>query len=165
MTLEPLLTASPIIQIHAYAAMAALLTGGAILFLPKGNARHRTLGRAWVGLMVVVAASSFGIWEIRMFGLFSPIHLFSAVVLYALYKGVEHIRARRVGQHRRTMQTLYVASLVVSGVFTLAPGRIMHKVVFGPGYEASVETLTLVGAVILGVSAAWIIFRTRRQPD
>tara|TARA_B100000214_G_scaffold306732_1_gene237827 strand:- start:247 stop:411 length:165 start_codon:yes stop_codon:yes gene_type:complete len=41
---------------HALAAIAAMVLGAAQLASAKGTARHRTLGRAWVGLMSYVAA-------------------------------------------------------------------------------------------------------------
>lgn len=75
MSLAPLLTASPIIQFHAYAAIVALLIGGAIFYGPTGNSQYRVLGRVWVGLMALVAISSFFIWTMRLFGSFSPIYL------------------------------------------------------------------------------------------
>lgn len=68
MTLQPLLQASPVIQIHAYAAIAALLLGAAVLFRRKGDRLHKLGGRIWVLLMVVVAISSFFIHAIRIWG-------------------------------------------------------------------------------------------------
>ena len=61
MTLAPLLSASPAIQLHAFAAMTAFVFGLVQLAAPKGTLPHRTLGFIWVGLMLVVAGSSFWI--------------------------------------------------------------------------------------------------------
>lgn len=133
MSLEPLLTASPVIQVHAAAALAAFVIGGLVLFRRKGDARHKTLGRIWVGLMALVAISSLFIWEIRMLGPFSPIHILSIVTLAGLWRAIRHARARNITAHRRLMQSLYLGALVVAGFFTFMPGRIMHDVVFGPG--------------------------------
>src|SRR6185312_15735104 len=72
---SPLLAASPVIQIRAVCAVLALLIGALQLFRRKGDRTHRGIGRAWVVLMAVVALSSFFIWTIRLWGLFSPIHL------------------------------------------------------------------------------------------
>jgi uncharacterized membrane protein len=43
-------------------------------------------------------------------------------------------RARRhdVTGHRLTMIFTFSGALVIAGLFTLLPGRIMHAVVFGP---------------------------------
>ena len=43
--------------------------------------------------------------------------------------GVVHARRHRVKQHRATMIGLFVGALIVAGIFTLLPGRIMHDVV------------------------------------
>jgi uncharacterized membrane protein len=44
-------------------------------------------------------------------------------------------RAHRhdVNSHRRAMLGLFFGALVIAGVFTLLPGRIMHAVLFGGG--------------------------------
>jgi uncharacterized membrane protein len=44
MSLAPLLNASPTIQIHAFAAMAALAIGVVQLSAPKGTLPHRGIG-------------------------------------------------------------------------------------------------------------------------
>ena len=43
------------------------------------------------------------------------------------------LRARRhqVVAHRNTMIVLFLGALVVAGLLTLVPGRVMHEVVFG----------------------------------
>jgi uncharacterized membrane protein len=43
-------------------------------------------------------------------------------------------RARRhaVERHRRTMIGIFTGGLVIAGLFTFLPGRIMHSVMFGP---------------------------------
>ena len=81
MSLGPLLSAPPPIPWHAFAAFAALAIGGAQLALPKGTTRHRVMGYAWAGLMLVIAISSFWIQQIRLVGPFSPIHILSIIVL------------------------------------------------------------------------------------
>ena len=131
MTFDPLLHASPTIQIHAGAAVAALVVGGVVLFRRKGDAPHKRLGRVWVGLMVIVCVGSLFIWEIRMVGLFSPIHLLSIVTLILLYRSVMSARKRQVRMHRGIMQGTYFLALIVTGFFTFMPGRIMYQVAFG----------------------------------
>ncbi|RRI03565.1 DUF2306 domain-containing protein [Mesorhizobium tamadayense] len=131
MSLGPLLSASPPIPWHAFAASAALAVGGAQLALPKGTPRHRVPGYVWAGLMLVIAISSFWIQQIRLVGPFSPIHLLSILVLVTVPLAVWHAHNHLVGKHRRVMVALYVFALVGAGVLTLLPGRIMHAVVFG----------------------------------
>ena len=131
MSLGPLLSAPPPIPWHAFAALAALALGGAQLALPKGTTRHRVMGYAWAALMLVIAASSLWIQQIRLIGPFSPIHILSIIVLITVPLAVWHAHRHRVAKHRRVMISLYVFALIGAGVFTLLPGRIMHAVVFG----------------------------------
>jgi uncharacterized membrane protein len=46
--------------------------------------------------------------------------------------GVLRAHRHQVAAHRRTMLGLFAGSLVIVGVFTFVPGRIMYHVVFGP---------------------------------
>lgn len=131
MTLQPLLEASPVIQIHAYAAIAAFVLGAVALFRRKGDRLHKLGGRIWVGLMAVVALSSFFIHTIRLWGPWSPIHLLSILTLVGLVRAIMLIRRRNVRQHAMLMKLIYAGGLVVAGLFTFVPGRIMHAVLFG----------------------------------
>ena len=131
MSLAPLLDAAPAIPLHAFAAMAAFALGVVQLAAPKGTLPHRTIGWIWVGLMVTVAASSFWIHQIRLVGPWSPIHLLSIFTLIMLPIAVWRARQHRVADHRRIMTMTFVGALVIAGLFTFLPGRIMHAVVFG----------------------------------
>jgi uncharacterized membrane protein len=132
MSFTPLLEASGTIPLHAFAAMAAFALGIVQFAAPKGTLPHRTVGWIWVGLMAVVAASSFWIHEIRLLGPWSPIHLLSIFTLIVLPIAVWRARRHRVADHRRIMILIFVGALVIAGLFTFLPGRIMHAVVFGP---------------------------------
>lgn len=132
MNLAPLLNALPPIPLHAIAAMAAFVLGVVQLAAPKGTLPHRTLGWIWVLLMAVVAASSFWIHQIRLVGPWSPIHLLSIFTLVMLPLGVWRAHRHDVSKHRRTMIGIFAGALVMAGLFTLLPGRIMHAVIFGP---------------------------------
>jgi uncharacterized membrane protein len=132
MSFTPLLEASGTIPLHAFAAMAAFALGIVQFAAPKGTLPHRTVGWIWVGLMAVVAASSFWIHEIRLLGPWSPIHLLSIFTLIVLPIAVWRARRHRVADHRRIMILIFVGALVIAGLFTFVPGRIMHAVFFGP---------------------------------
>jgi uncharacterized membrane protein len=131
MTLAPLLNASPTIQIHAFAAMAALVVGAVQFSAPKGTLPHRTIGALWVLLMLVVSISSFFIHTIRLWGPWSPIHLLSIFTLCALPLAVLYAHRHSVKRHRLAMISIYTGGLVIAGLFTFVPGRIMHAVLFG----------------------------------
>lgn len=131
MSFAPLLDAEPAILLHALAAMTAFALGLVQFTAPKGTLPHRTIGWIWVGLMAAVAVSSFWIHSIRLLGPWSPIHLISLYTLAVLPLAVWAARRHRVAAHRRAMIMLFSGALVIAGLFTLLPGRIMHRVVFG----------------------------------
>jgi uncharacterized membrane protein len=131
MALAPLLDATPPIPLHAIAAMTAFVLGVVQLSAPKGTLPHRTLGWIWVGLMLAVAISSFWIHQIRLVGIWSPIHLLSILVLVSVPLGVWRAHRHQVGDHRLIMISVFTGALVIAGLFTLLPGRIMYSVVFG----------------------------------
>jgi uncharacterized membrane protein len=131
MNLAPLLNAAPAIPLHAFAAVTAFVLGTVQLTAPKGTLPHRTLGWIWVILMVIVAGSSFWVHQIRLLGPWSPIHLLSIFTLVMLPLGVWMAHRHRVADHRRIMILMFSGALVIAGLFTLLPGRIMHAVIFG----------------------------------
>jgi uncharacterized membrane protein len=132
MSLAPLLSAAPEIQVHAFAAMSAFALGIVQLAAPKGTLPHRTLGWIWVALMLVISASSFLIHGIRMWGPWSPIHILSVFTPIMLAVAVVAARSHRVRTHKITMMSVFAGALVLAGLFTLVPGRIMHTALFGP---------------------------------
>jgi uncharacterized membrane protein len=132
MTLAPLLEAAPAIPLHAFAAMGAFVLGLVQFAAPKGTLPHRTIGFIWVGLMLLVAGSSFWIHQIRLVGPWSPIHLLSIFTLVMLVMGVIAAHKHNVRNHKIAMISIFAGALVIAGLFTLVPGRIMHAVIFGP---------------------------------
>ena len=108
--------------VQVYAVAALVLGPPHQLALPKGAGFHRILGYAGVALMAPVATSAFGV---AGEGRYSYIHLIAAATLACLPLAVW--RARR----HRTLGARMVV-LVITGAFTLLPGRLMHAVVFGP---------------------------------
>lgn len=136
MSLAPLLGAPAVIQLHAVAAIAAFALGIVQFVAPKGTLPHRSLGWIWVLLMVTVAASSFWIHTIRTFGDFSWIHLLSILTLVALPLAVRRAHRHDVAAHRSAMVGIFVGGLVIAGIFTFVPGRLMHEVAFGAAATA-----------------------------
>jgi uncharacterized membrane protein len=132
MSLEPLLAAPLSTQVHAFAAMAAFALGAVQLAAPKGTLPHRTVGWLWVALMVTVATTSFWIHDLRVWGQWSPIHLLSIFTPVALVLAVVAARTHNVRRHRIIMISTFAGALVLAGLFTFVPGRIIHTVFFGP---------------------------------
>ena len=125
MTPTPLLAAPALVQVHALAAVAALALGPLQFALPKGTGFHRALGYARVALMAPVATSAFGITGVAGEGRYSYIHLHRrGDVRLPAARGV----AGAAAPDRRAQKVVPV----ITGAFTLLPGRLMHPVVFGP---------------------------------
>ena len=129
--LDPLLAQPAPIPLHAIAALLAIALASAQFALPKGGMLHKIMGRLWVLLMIVICLTSFFIHEVRLIGLFSPIHLLSIFTLFALVRAVQYARKGDIKRHRRIMQNLTIFALIITGLFTLLPGRVMHSVLFG----------------------------------
>jgi uncharacterized membrane protein len=122
--------ASPAIQWHMVGVTAAFLIGLVLLAGVKGRATHRVLGWTWVVAMALVAVSSLFIRMVNH-GQLSWLHLFAGWTLIALPVGVGFARTHKVRLHARTMTGLFVGGLVVAGLFTVVPGRLMWQVLFG----------------------------------
>ena len=54
-----------------------------------------------------------------------------AAVSFFSVLAVLHARRHNVSGHRKAMTSIFFGALVVAGLFTFLPGRIMHAVVFG----------------------------------
>lgn len=127
-----LLLAEPLpIAPHALFALLALVIGAVQLRMRKGTHSHKYLGYLWVGSMAIVATSGLFIHEFALVGPFSPIHLLSLFVLVTLVVSIRAARRRDMERHRKTMIYMYVLGLVLTGAFTLLPGRAMYAVLFG----------------------------------
>lgn len=160
MSLTPLIDAPLQVQVHAVAAIAALLLGAMVLFRRRGTPLHKAMGRVWVVLMLIAAGSSIFINEIRLIGPFSPIHIFSIMTFVGVAQGIREIRRGNVAAHRAAMQGLYFFALILAGTFTLLPGRRMHDVLFG---ASAGWTPSLIAIGLALTTSAAIYLRLRRQ--
>lgn len=158
MSLEPLTSASAVIQIHAWAAMFAVALGLGMLWRRKGTPSHRWSGRVWLVAMLVTVLSSFFIHQLRTWGPWSPIHILSLVTLVLMIRAYVAIRRRNVALHLELMKATYYNALLLATFFTFLPGRIMHDVVFGASSESSAYATVplwvwIVGGVIVVLGA------------
>lgn len=130
MNLTPILTASTAIQLHIATIIIALIATAFILTMRKGTRIHRYVGWIWAISMMVTSVITFWIDSFDMFYGFSPIHIFSLVVLFNVPYAIISIRRGNVEAHKRAMLGVAVGALGVAGLFTLMPGRIMWEVLF-----------------------------------
>ena len=126
-----------IVQLHLAAVMPALLLGAWLLLGKKGGPRHRLLGKIYLGLMVVAALSAavlpaqvgptVSIGSLRL----GFLHLLVLLTLRGVWMAFHTIRKGDIRAHKRHMVMLYFGALMIAGLFSLAPGRLLHRVVFG----------------------------------
>jgi uncharacterized membrane protein len=117
---------SPALLIHIGTVLPALPLGAYVLLSRKGGRLHKVLGRVWAGLMVTTAISSFWLGD----GGLSFIHAFSVLTLISVPLAIYWVRRGDLERHRRTMTNVYIG-LVVAGVFSFAPGRLLETWLFG----------------------------------
>ena len=125
-----LLEKSPV-PFHAIIAIGAIILGAVQLLAIKGTQSHKILGYTWVSMIFCVAFSSLFIHDMRWFGPFGPIHILSVLVFYTLWRSITAIREGNVHTHQKAMKALYFQALILAGVFTMLPGRVMHEIIFG----------------------------------
>jgi uncharacterized membrane protein len=148
-TLEPLLNASPIIKVHAFAAMSAMVVGAVQIFAPKGTISHRKIGWVWVALIMTMLLTAPIIHGASLSSLLSPavcyepaqslkwnvrcasIHLLTVYLIFAVPFGPLLARRGYIKSHRTLMIGIWVVALVIAGAFTTDTHRIMHSVLFG----------------------------------
>ncbi len=138
MSLDPLLSAPWVIQVHAFGAIAAFFLGALQFAAPKGTLPHRTLGGVWIVLMATIAISSIFIRPALVPGLpiwkwFSPIHIFTIVTIFGVGQGVLILAkgGSTLKKHAGPFIGMFVGGLIIAGALAFLPGRIMHQVAFG----------------------------------
>ena len=140
MNLQPLLDAPIAVVLHFLTVVPAFFLGGWMLLASvKGSPPHRAVGKIYLACMAITAISACFIrapanWphldlgpNIRV----SFIHLFIPLTAYGIYGAITTIRQRNIKGHRNAMVQMYVGALIIAGILTFLPGRIMHAVVFG----------------------------------
>ncbi len=119
----------PVVILHMTCAFAALGIGTALMIGVKGTQAHRTLGYAWSACMLVTAVSSF--WIRSSHDQFSFIHFLSGWTTIAVPLGIAFVRRRQVRRHARMMTSVFVGGLLIAGLLTFLPGRLMFALFFG----------------------------------
>jgi len=91
---------------HVVGALTSVVLGGYQVWRrPKGDTRHRLLGRTWVVLILWTAISSFWIRQINE-GAFSWLHVLSVVTLVTVTLGVVNAVRGNVTGHRGNMVSI-----------------------------------------------------------
>ena len=130
MDISPLTNAGLLIQSHVASALVALALGPVILLRKKGTPLHKRLGKLWILSMAATIFSAAFIYNLRMFGPFSPIHVLALLAAWWLFRSVNHARHGRIALHQASMKQLYFWALGVAGIFTFWPKRIFSRMFF-----------------------------------
>jgi uncharacterized membrane protein len=59
------------------------------------------------------------------------LHLLVLLTLRGVWMAFHTIRKGDIRAHKRHMVMLYFGALIIAGLFSLAPGRLLHRVIFG----------------------------------
>lgn len=120
----------PAVVIHLATVLIALPLGMIIFLRRKGDARHRMLGKIWLGLMTVTAVASLFIRQIND-GQLSYIHLFSVLTLVSVPRAISAVRNGNIALHRQRLVSLFAGGLIIAGLVSFIPGRIMFNLLLG----------------------------------
>lgn len=126
---SPLLSIPIALKIHISSALIAFFTGWWILAGPKGTGMHKKLGWTWVIAMGSTAISSFWLTGLNN-GSFSWIHGLSAWTVVGLPMGIYAIRRKNVKKHAKHMTGMFFGGMILAGLFTFLPGRLMWHLFF-----------------------------------
>ena len=123
---------APLIALHLFAALAALVVGIVVMLRRKGTYNHKVMGWVWAAMMGTTALASAFIRDYRMPNImgYTPIHLLTLFVAIMLPLAIVRIRQGRVQAHRKMMQGMFYGACVVAGLFTLLPGRFLGNLVW-----------------------------------
>nr|WP_321360767.1 DUF2306 domain-containing protein [uncultured Hyphomonas sp.] len=127
--ITPLVEAAFVIKLHVLGAVTAFVVGAILLRGVKGAGLHRKLGYTWVAAMGLTAISSFFITGLNG-SHFSWIHGISAWTIIALPMAVAAARRRNIRKHAKGMTNAFVGGLLVAGLFTFLPGRMLWSIFF-----------------------------------
>lgn len=137
-TLQLLGQAPLAVLIHLATVVPAFFLGTwLIVFSTKGSAYHRLAGKAYLTLMAVTAVAalfvrSFSAWSLT-FGPFKLglIHLFVLLTAHGIWQTLRALAAGDIAAHRGSMKGMYFGAMIVAGLLSLVPGRLMHRLLFG----------------------------------
>lgn len=118
------------VQIHIISALGALILGTAMFVRRKGTRSHKMIGKGFLALMLITAASAIFIRYLND-GSFSWIHIFIPVTFFAAFETVYYIRKGNIKRHKRAVTGLFFGALLIPGVLSFLPGRIMSVMLFG----------------------------------
>jgi len=146
---------TPLLVSHVFAALTSVVLGGYQLWRrPRGDARHRLLGRTWAVLLLWTAVTSFWIRDIND-GAFSWLHVLSVVTLVTVTLGVVNARRGNVQAHRGNMVGSWLGAVGAMLAAIAIPGRMIPTyAVAEPGGALGFALSVLVMTFLLVLAGA-----------
>lgn len=130
MNLDIFFSASPAIVIHTLCALVALGLGTVMFIRKKGTPSHKLIGKTFVLFMAVTAFSALFIKGLNG-DQFSFIHLFVPLSFYAIWELFYYVRKGNIKKHEKAVRGLFFGALLIPGLLSFLPGRLMWRVFFG----------------------------------
>jgi len=144
-----------LIVTHVVGALTSVVLGGYQVWRrPKGDTRHRLLGRTWVVLILWTAISSFWIRQINE-GAFSWLHVLSVVTLVTVTLGVVNAVRGNVPAHRGNMVGSWLGACGAMVAAVAVPGRMIptYAVAQPRGALAFLVSVLVVTAVLVAAGS------------
>lgn len=146
---------TPVIAVHAVAALYVLLLGPLQILRPRRDRAHRILAGTWVAAMLVVCGSSFGIMPDG----FSWLHGLSLWTLTCMVISLAAIRRGNVGVHRGFMIGSYLGTLTAFAFAALVPTRLIPQLLHS---DLPMVLMTVLGVALLVGCFALLTIRSAR---
>lgn len=150
---------TPIIAVHAVAALFVLVLGPFQILRRRRDLGHRILGASWVGAMALTCTTSFWIMPHG----FSWLHGLSIWTLVCMVLAIAGIRARNVPVHRGFMIGSYLGTLAAFAFAALVPERLIPQLLREQPVVA-LGTVVAVGVLVLAWSVL-VLRSTTRLPS
>ena len=126
-----------VVWAHLLTILMALALTPVMMLRRRGDRLHRRLGWAWAASLFLTAALSFGVRTINP-GQLSLIHILSAWTLLQVPLIVLAARRHNLRRHRNAVRAMATGALLVAGIFTLVPDRLLGHWLYGrAGSESS----------------------------
>lgn len=119
-----------LIWFHLATILIATPLTPVMLLRRRGDRRHRTIGKLWIGAMLATAVTSLFIHASGS-GRFSIIHLLSLWTLVQVPLIWWTARRHDVARHRRAVHGMVIGALLVAGFFTFPFHRLLGTWLFG----------------------------------
>lgn len=158
---------TPLLLSHVAAALTSVLLGGFQVWRkPKGDTRHKVVGRVWVAVIAWTAVTSFWIRDING-GSFSWLHVLSVVTLVTVTLGIVNARLGRMPAHRGNMVGSWLGAVAAMTAAVAVPDRMIPTyAVAQPGGALAFAVCVVLATgvlVMLGSRLAAVVDTRARQ--